>query len=67
MAVIRMKEIRKLTPEARNNRLKEYRAQLSEKYAQLSAGGSIDDTGKITELRKTIARFLTIMNEEQNE
>lgn len=64
MGIIRMKEIRKLTPEQMDTRLKEYRAQLSEKYAQLSAGGSIDDTGKITELRKTIARILTVKNEK---
>ena len=63
MAVIRMKEIRKLSPEARSARLIKYREELSEKYSQLSAGGSIDNTGKISQLKRTIARFLTILNE----
>ena len=67
MAIIRVKEIRELDRKAQEARLKQYRNELNEKYAQLSAGGSIDDTGRISELKKTIARFLTIMNEDNSE
>ncbi|MCY3413776.1 MAG: 50S ribosomal protein L29 [Candidatus Heimdallarchaeota archaeon] len=64
MAILRMKEIKKMSPDQRMANLKKYRAELSEKKAQLSAGGSIDNPGKVSELRKTIARLLTVMNED---
>ena len=66
MAIIRMSEIRKLRPEQRESRLLQYRRELMDMYSQLSAGGSIEDPGRIKSLKKTIARLLTINNEETN-
>ena len=63
MAIMKMREMRKLRPEQRESRLLQYRRELMDMYSQLSAGGSIEDPGKIKELRKTIARLLTISNE----
>ncbi len=62
---MKMKEIRKLKPEQRVSRLEQFRTELMEKRAQLSAGGSIDNPGRIKYLRKTIARLLTVINEDQ--
>ena len=64
MVIIRMKEIRRLNSDDRVKRLNKYRRELTEKYSQLSAGGSIDNPARIKELRRTIARFLTVMNEK---
>ncbi|MHA2033587.1 MAG: 50S ribosomal protein L29 [Candidatus Kariarchaeaceae archaeon] len=64
MAIMKMKEIRKLRPEQRNARLHQYRRELMDMYSQLSAGGSIEDPGRIKLLKKTIARLLTV-NQEQ--
>ena len=61
-----MSEIRKLRPEQRESRLLQYRRELMDMYSQLSAGGSIEDPGRIKSLKKTIARLLTINNEETN-
>jgi len=66
MAIIRMSEIRKLRPEQRESRLHQYRRELMDMYSQLSAGGSIEDPGRIKSLKKTIARLLTVSNEETN-
>ena len=58
-----MREIRKLRPEQRETQLLQYRRELMDMYSQLSAGGSIEDPGRIKTLRKTIARLLTVSNE----
>ena len=64
MAIMRMSEIRKLRPEQRESRLLQYRRELMDMYSQLSAGGSIEDPGRIKLLKKTIARLLTVNNEK---
>lgn len=64
MGIIRTKEIRTLSAEARASRLEKYRKELTQKYSQLSAGGSIDNPSRIKALKRTIARFLTIMDEK---
>ncbi len=66
MAIIRMNEIRKLKPEQREARLKQYRRELMDLRAMLSAGGSIDNPGKIKAIRKTIARLITVKNESSS-
>lgn len=61
-----MSEIRKLKTDQRKNRLEKYRSELMDMRSQLSAGGSIEDPGRIKLLKKTIARFLTIENENRS-
>jgi len=63
--VMKIKDIRKLTSEQRKSRLDQYRREYMNVKAQLSSGGSIDDPGKISELKRTIARLLTIQKEEE--
>lgn len=63
MAIMKMKEIRKLRPEQRESRLLQYRRELMDVYSQLSAGGSIEDPSRIKQLKKTIARLLTVNGE----
>jgi len=66
MAILRIKEIRKYRPEQRESRLLQYRKELMDVYSQLSAGGSIEDPSRIKQLKKTIARLLTVSNEKDN-
>ncbi|OLS28550.1 MAG: 50S ribosomal protein L29P [Candidatus Heimdallarchaeota archaeon LC_2] len=66
MAILRMSEIRKYRPEQRETRLLQYRKELMDVYSQLSAGGSIEDPSKIKQLKKTIARLLTVGNEKDS-
>ena len=58
-----LKEIRKLTVEQRKARLLQYRKDLMDIRSQLSSGGSIDDPGKIKDLKRAIARLMTIERE----
>jgi large subunit ribosomal protein L29 len=65
MAILRVREIRKLKPEQREARLKQYRRELMDLRAMLSAGGSIENPGRISALRKTVARIVTVQSEEE--
>ncbi|MEM2907875.1 MAG: 50S ribosomal protein L29 [Candidatus Hadarchaeales archaeon] len=46
-------------------KLRELRAELARERAVAAAGGSLENPGRIRELRRTIARILTIMKEVQ--
>lgn len=63
MAILRKKEIRAMSPEDRRNKTIELRTELVRLRTMVKAGGSIENPSRIRELRKTIARLLTIENE----
>lgn len=63
MAILRLKEIREMSPEKRKEKITEYRTELARLKTMVAAGGSIDNPAKIRALRKTIARLLTIEDE----
>jgi large subunit ribosomal protein L29 len=65
MAILRMKEIRGMTPAEREKRLEGLTAELTRARALRSGGGTVENPGKIKELRKTIARILTVNAEDQ--
>ncbi|MGD2200435.1 MAG: 50S ribosomal protein L29 [Candidatus Bathyarchaeota archaeon] len=60
-----MRRIRELSPEERDSRLEELRAELSEVRTMINAGGSIENPGRVKALRKAIARLLTVNREEE--
>jgi len=64
MALLRMKEIRAMTPDARNAKLKELRDDLLHERGQAAMGGAPHSPGKIRALRKNIARILTVQSAE---
>jgi len=65
MAILRLKEIRDMSPEKRKEKITEFRTELARLKTMVEAGGSIDNPAQIRELRKTIARILTIEAEEK--
>ena len=65
MPILRVKEIREMSSEERRKKLNELRAELMRIRTMIKAGGSIENTSRIRELRKAIARILTIENEEK--
>jgi large subunit ribosomal protein L29 len=50
--------------EAREEKLQELRTELTKINTMVKAGGSIENPGRSKLLKKTIARILTIINEE---
>jgi len=63
MPIIRIKEIRDMSHEDRLKRLGELRTELIRLKTMVKAGGSIENPARVRELRKTIARILTIDKE----
>jgi large subunit ribosomal protein L29 len=64
MAILRMKEIRSMSREERKRRLNELRAELAKLRTMVKAGGAVEKPARIREIRRTIARILTVNNEE---
>jgi large subunit ribosomal protein L29 len=65
MAILRLKDIREMSSEKRKEKITEFRTELARLKTMVEAGGSIDNPAQIRELRKTIARLLTIEAEEK--
>jgi large subunit ribosomal protein L29 len=59
-----MDEIRDMDVEERQERLQELKTELIKINTMIRAGGSVENPGRVKALRKTIARILTVMNEE---
>ena len=65
MPIHRMEEIREMSNEDREDRLQELRTELTKLQTMIKAGGAIENPGRTKVLKKTIARILTVINEEE--
>jgi large subunit ribosomal protein L29 len=67
MPFLRSKEIREMSPEKRMEKITELRNELRKLTAMTKAGGSVDNPSRMKEIRKAIARILTVQSEERLE
>lgn len=67
MPILRMRDIRDLSPKERERRLTQLRTELIRLRTMVEAGGAVENPARIRELRRTIARILTVENEERKE
>lgn len=65
MAILKPDEIRDMNIEELRAKLDELRSELARERAIAAAGGSLENPGRLRELRRTIARIKTIMVEVQ--
>lgn len=65
MPLLRIKEIRDMSFEDRKKRLNELRTELQRLKTMIKAGGTIENPARIREMRKTIARILTVEQEKK--
>ena len=65
MPLLRMDEIRAMSPDERRKKLDELRAELMRLKAMIAAGGAVENPARIRELRRAIARILTVQREEE--
>lgn len=63
MPILRMREIRSMNAEEREGRLAELQVELVRARTMIKAGGAVENPARIRELRKAIARILTIERE----
>jgi large subunit ribosomal protein L29 len=67
MAILRSNDIREMDDEEIQQKLVELKAEFAKNISKSSASGVNENPGKVKELKRTIARVLTIMNEKQKE
>jgi large subunit ribosomal protein L29 len=61
--ILRIKQIRHMSPDEREKRLGELQTELVRLRTMTEAGGSIEDSSRVRHLRRAIARVLTIENQ----
>ena len=67
MAILRSKEIWEMEIEDIEEKLVELSEELAKNISKSAAAGINENPGKTRELKRTIARVLTIMNQKQKE
>lgn len=63
---MKAKQIRELRSEDMNKKLSELRLELLKEMGNVKMGRAVKNPGKIKELRRSIARILTIKQEKRN-
>ncbi len=63
MPILRIKEIINMSSEARTKKLSELRTELARMRTMINAGGAVENSSRVRDLRKTIAQILTVENE----
>ena len=64
MAILRSEEIREKKIKAREASMTDLKRELAKLHSQKASGRIPENSGKIREIRRTIARILTINKEE---
>ena len=64
MPIVRIKELRELTPEQRTKKVIELTTELSKINTSIASGGSLEKPGRARALKRAIARIKTVINEE---
>jgi large subunit ribosomal protein L29 len=65
MPILRLKEINGMSSDERAKKLAELRAELSRLKTMVRAGGAVENPARIKELRKAIAKVLTVESEHK--
>jgi len=65
MAILKVKEARGMSTEELNEKLQQLKTELASEKGATASGTRAENPGKIKEIRRTIARILTILNERK--
>ena len=65
MPILRLKDIKNMSPQDRTAKLSDLRTELARLKTMVRAGGAVENPARIRELRKTIAKLLTIEHEDK--
>jgi len=65
MPVLRMREIRDMSSEARTEKLNQFRTELLRLKTMIGAGGTVENPARVKALRKAIAKILTVEHEDR--
>lgn len=65
MAILKADEIREMSENEARERLNDLKKEIVEERGQIETGGFAEDPGRIKEMRRTIARIKTVLNEKE--
>lgn len=65
MAIIKKSKLRELSDSELEAKLFEFQKELNSERGMLATGGRTSNPGKMRELRRSVARILTILNERK--
>ena len=65
MAIIKRKKLHEMSSKELDEKLKELRLELSKDIASSEVGGSVKSPGRIREMKRTIARILTMKKRKE--
>jgi large subunit ribosomal protein L29 len=65
LPILRRRELREMLPEERAKKLTELRTELVSLRTTVASGGTVENPGRIKEIRRTIARLLTVEAEDR--
>jgi large subunit ribosomal protein L29 len=66
VAIFRTDEIREMSTDEIKENISDFRKELVQERGQIEVGGFSENPGRLGELKKTIARMKTILNERSN-
>ncbi len=65
MAILKTEDIREMDDKDLKERMNDLQKELVEERGQIEVGGFADNPGRIKEMKKTIARIKTVLNERE--
>lgn len=63
MAILKTDEIRNMNESELKEKMSDLKKEIVEERGQIETGGFADNPGRIKEMKKTIARIKTVLNE----
>lgn len=66
MAILKTSEIRDMGKDELQEKMNDLKKELVEEKGQIETGGFADNPGRLKEMRRTIARIKTVLNERAN-
>lgn len=67
MAIVQTDELRNMSDDAVADQLNDLELELARERGKIAVGGFPDNAGRLKEIRRTIARIKTVMNERKEE
>ncbi|MDY6774305.1 MAG: 50S ribosomal protein L29 [Candidatus Nanohaloarchaea archaeon] len=67
MAILRNDEMKNMSEDELEEKLKELNLELSKEKGQIAVGGFPEDPGRIKEIRRTMARIKTVLSEKEGQ